>query len=444
MSWFDKVVWSEGLFLRAHHFQQAERHAEHRLERRVADLSAYGWGMADLLVNRDMLDIGKFGLSRARGVFPDGFAFSLPDDRELPPPLDIPPTARDLTIFLAVPVQQPGAVTIAPVAGQDHAARYDVSEITCPDTVGGSDSVARIAVARPRLRYLLSSDDREGYVTLAVAHIAEMQPGGRAVLDDRFIPPCLNSRASPVLAGYVAELQGILKSRGDALGGRIADATGNGVGDIAEFLLLQLINRHEPLFAHLSSLPALHPERLYAVMVGLAGELASFTGHRRRPGAFPVYTHDDLQGCFAPVVAALRQSLGSIFPISAISLPLQELKYGVKAAQLNDREMLRSCFFVLAVRADMAAESVRQHFPNQVKIGPIEQIRDLVSAAIPGIPLVPMSVAPRQIPYHAGSTYFELERNSSHWTALATSAALAIHVAGTFPGLTLELWAIKS
>ena len=32
MSWYSKVVWSEGLFLRPHHLQQNDRYLEHLVE----------------------------------------------------------------------------------------------------------------------------------------------------------------------------------------------------------------------------------------------------------------------------------------------------------------------------------------------------------------------------------------------------------------------------
>jgi type VI secretion system protein ImpJ len=50
---------------------------------------------------------------------------------------------------------------------------------------------------------------------------------------------------------------------------------------------------------------------------------------------------------------------------------------------------------------------------------------------------------PRQIPFHTGFSYFELDRNSDLWKQLDTSGGMAIHVAGEFPELTLELWAIR-
>ena len=79
----------------------------------------------------------------------------------------------------------------------------------------------------------------------------------------------------------------------------------------------------------------------------------------------------------------------------------------------------------------------------QDKIGSVEKIRDLVNLQLPGIALRPLPVAPRQLPFHAGFTYFELDRGSEYWAQLATSAGFAMHVAGEFPGLQMEFWAIR-
>jgi type VI secretion system protein ImpJ len=54
-----------------------------------------------------------------------------------------------------------------------------------------------------------------------------------------------------------------------------------------------------------------------------------------------------------------------------------------------------------------------------------------------------MPVAPRQIPFHAGFNYFELERGGELWDQLERSGGMAMHIAGEFPGLELEFWGIK-
>jgi type VI secretion system protein ImpJ len=109
-----------------------------------------------------------------------------------------------------------------------------------------------------------------------------------------------------------------------------------------------------------------------------------------------------------------------------------------------DRTLYSSAAFVLAVRADMPAEEVRRRLPTQTKIGPVESISTLVNRQLRGVPLLPMPVAPRQIPYHAGQVYFEFDRTDEMWTQMKASSGLALHVAGEFPGLALELWAIRA
>jgi type VI secretion system protein ImpJ len=60
------------------------------------------------------------------------------------------------------------------------------------------------------------------------------------------------------------------------------------------------------------------------------------------------------------------------------------------------------------------------------------------------VPLHPAPVAPRQIPYHAGFVYFELDQSHELWTQLKSSGGIAFHVGGEFPALAMELWAIRS
>ena len=88
-------------------------------------------------------------------------------------------------------------------------------------------------------------------------------------------------------------------------------------------------------------------------------------------------------------------------------------------------------------------EDLMSRFPAVVKIGSVERIRDLVNSQLPGIPLRSLPVAPRQIPYHAGFAYFELERGSEYWDELATSGGIAMQIGAEFPGLELEFWAIR-
>jgi type VI secretion system protein ImpJ len=139
----------------------------------------------------------------------------------------------------------------------------------------------------------------------------------------------------------------------------------------------------------------------------------------------------------------LRQSLSMVLEQNAIQIDLQERNYGVRVAVIPDIELIRSANFVLAVHADLPADVLRTRFPTQVKIGPVERIRDLVNLHLPGVTLRALPVAPRQIPYNAGYNYFELDTSHELWKQVERSGGLAMHLAGDFPELALEFWAIR-
>lgn len=443
MPWYDKVAWQEGMFLQAQHFQQQDRHTAHRLEARVAPLRPYSWGLTELVLDRDLLAAGKFSLSQAAGTLPDGTPFAIPGTAEQPRALDLPDGLRGQMVYLALPVQQAGSHEMTEGEGVENmVARYAQHSFEAPDTHSDSPLLAKLAVARPRLRFMLESEPRDGFTTLALARVVEVQADRRVVVDERHIPPCLRIGAAPVLLNLVQELSGMLAQRAEALARLIAQPGTRGVAEVADFLMLQALNRWLPLLRHWAEPGTPHPETLYAALAQMAGELATFTAPDKRASLYPPYRHDDLQRSFAPVVADLRRSLAFDMPANAVEIPLVERGH-VRIGAIADRSILRAGQFVLSVSAEMPDEALRRLFPQQVKVGAVERIRELVMVALPGIGVRPLPVAPRQIPFHAGATYFELDRNSLEWPPLNNSGGFAIHVSGEFPNLRLSLWAIR-
>ena len=445
MAWNDKVVWQEGMFLRAQHYQQQDRYFEHLLQARAAPLVAHPWGVTELALDRDLLAAGKFALSNIAGVLEDGTPFAIPGTADHPRPLDLIEGTRNQIVYLALPVRQPGSPEVSASDGPEGAAaRYALRAFEAYDTHSDATLPAELAVGRPRLRYMLESEERAGFSCLGLARIVEVQADRRVVVDDRFIAPCLRVSAVPVLGNILAELVGMLGQRAEALGARLGQPGARGVAEVADFLLLQAVNRNLPLLGHYADAGNVHPETLYSILIQLAGELATFTAPDKKATVYPAYRHDDLQRSFGPVVADLRRSLSAVLETNAVEIPLQDRSHGVRVGPILDRNLLRAGQFVLTVMADMPGETIRRQFPNQVKIGAVEHIRELVNVALPGIIIRPLPVAPRQIPFHAGATYFELDRGSPHWQQMQTSGGFAIHVSGDFPNLRLSLWAIRA
>ena len=444
MSVHNKVVWSEGLFLQPQHFQQQDRYVERYVETRCSALIGHSWGFTEIEIERDFLSIGKFGLRRIAGVFPDGTPFRMPDDDPLPAPIDVDASVRDQLLYLAVPLRRSGEAEVDRDGASDGLVRHEIRELQARDATGAGADTAVLEVAALRTRLLPAPDLTDAYAPMPLAHIVESRADKQVVLEDRFIPTVLHARAASRLVTIVAELLGLLHQRGEALGGRVM-ATGRGAAaEFADFLMLQTINRWEPLFAHFAESGAIHPEELFQACVSTAGELATFTTTAKRPPKFPAYRHDRLRESFEPVIASLRASLSVVLEQNAVPIPLESRKFGISVAIVSDRTLYSSAVFVLAARADLPAEELRRRFPAQLKIGPVEKIRDLVTLQLPGVPVSPLPVAPRQIPFHAGFAYFELDQNTELWEQLKTSGGLALHIAGEFPGLAMEFWAIRS
>lgn len=444
MSLHSRVVWTEGLFLQPQHMQQLERRLDHLVALPTAIHAPLTWGFAELEIDDAALALGKLIVVKARGVLPDGTGFDVPRVDPAPPPLDVPSDAKDELILLAAPLARTDAVNFDVAPDATSMVRHGIEEIEVLDTALPGERWAPIQIGRLRLRLLPSRRGSDGFVCLGVAHVLERRADGSVVLHRDYLAPALRLGALPPLLTIAQQVLGLLHQRGEVLAQRLGHPGRGGVAEIAELLNLQAINRHEPVFAHLAAQPSLHPQNLYQAMVALAGDLATLDPPRRRVADFPPYRQEDLRGSFAPVIDEVRRLLSLVLEQTAVPIELQARAHGVRLAMIRDMNLLKSASFVLAASAQMPMETLRTRFPAQVKLGPAERIRDLVMLQLPGIALNALPVAPRQIPFHAGFAYFELERGGELWAQLEKSGALALHVAGDFPGLELECWAIKS
>ena len=443
MSSRNRVIWREGLFIKPQHFQQQQRHSDYALHARLSALSDYFYGLQSLAINEDYLGFGRIALVGATGILPDGTVFNIPNDDMLPTPLEITDASvANQKVYLALPLSVSGVNEVnqgGQVATRLQAHRHDVRDL---HSEGGD--VVSLEVGRVSLRLMLEREDRSAYASLAIARILDKRPDGGLVLDPNFMPCSISVSAIPTLKRFLGESAGLVAERARSLSQRIAAPGQQGVADVAEFMMLQLLNRAQPQLSHLARLGTLHPERLHEALVQLCGELMTFTDESRLPPEFPAYRHDDQQVSFEPVMLALRQALSTVLSPRAVSIQLRKHQYGIMVAMVSESELMQSADFVLAVRARMPQEQLRKQLLQQTKVASSDKIRELISLQLPGIPLLPLPVAPRQLPYHAGYSYFQLDRQSPAWQMLAVGNTLAFHIAGDFPELDMQLWAIRS
>lgn len=440
MSWNSKVVWSEGLFLRPQHLQQSDRYLEHLLSERTGQITPYPWGFSEIEIDRDLTMQSKFGFRRAAGIFQDGTPFNLPADSPLPVPVAAPENAAGMFVWLIMPLGQPNTREVDGT-GNDSASRFVVGSETLIDSTNKLQLEEQIDVALPRLTIEIRKTPKPGYASLVCAKIIEVTDKS-IIFDERFAPPVLLISAHPTVLGWLDRVIGWIDTKLEELSRYASDRLSGGGLQGVDYSVLQLLNRQIPVLRHFRNSRYVHTERLYIELLRLVGELSTYSTKERRAREYPVYDHDDLDRTFAPVLADIQRFL-AVDVSRAIRLDIVEKAANAFLATVTDRNLFKNSTFVIEVAARLPLTEIQSQFPALFKIGPNTKMNEIVHAHLPGIQLIHVPTPPSQIRAISSNVYFVLDRMSPLWPSFSNAAGIGMHFSGDWPGLELNLWAIK-
>ncbi len=439
MSLFSKVAWREGLFLQQQHLQQSDRYLEHLIDARLAELTPYPWGIAEMAIDRDLAQQGKIGLRKVRGIMPDGLPFDAPAACALPVPAACPDDAAGQSVWLTLPEASANGRDIGP---DDEGAtmRYRLLAESVADNAAEGRQEQLIEVAEPRLELVVRKTPRPGYQCLRIARISEVRNGVIA-FDETTPPPALIIAAHPVLLGFLSRVIGWVEARLETLSRYASDPSSGGGLQATDYLQLMVLNREITVLRHLASLNAVHPEALYRKLVSIAGELATFDNGSRLAPVYEAYDHTDHKASFTPVVQDIQRALSRDVG-RAVRLNLRKVRENSYLTEVSDRNLFRDATFVIEVESSRPLSQVMMQFPQLCKVGPNTRMSEIVKNNLPGIGLMHLPNPPRQIRVVASNVYFLLDRNTPLWQEFSTAPAIGMHFAGDWPDLKMEFWAI--
>jgi type VI secretion system protein ImpJ len=441
-----RVVWSEGMHLGPHHFQVQNRYFEDLVHFTSSALAFEPWGLSGIQVDHDALRNGIFSLVHARGLFPDGMAFLIPELDQTPDPRQLgdifPPMDDYLDMHLAVaPLDMKGPNCTAP-GKPANGLRYTANEIEVPDEMTGTD-MKRLAVGRKNLQ-LLSAAEVGGRVSIPIARVLR-ETANQFKLEPNFIPPVLRLQASERLMVLLRRIVDMLEERARQMVRPKDLAAGTAAGFSAEGIsnawFLHCVNAAVTPLRHLLTQQSAHPEDLFVEMSRLAGALCTF-GLDSHPSTLPRYQHLHLTKVFNDLDGHIREHLELIVPSNCVRMPIKKVSEYFWETPVNDQRVLSHSRWILALRAKMGEADLLSGAPRLVKVCSKEFLPKLVSRALPGLKMVHLPVAPPAVSPRVDYQYFGIDRAGPCWDHIVATREVAIYVPGEIPEPNVELMVV--
>ncbi|MGH7248505.1 MAG: type VI secretion system baseplate subunit TssK, partial [Pseudomonadota bacterium] len=394
------------------HFQLQNRYFEDTIRFAASALFFEPWGLIGCQLDTDSLANGTVNLIHARGVFPDGLPFNMPESDPLPSPRNIadlfPPNRDTLAVLLSIPQHKPDGLNCAAEdSGDGLAVRYFAEERLLHDETTGRDEKP-VQLARKNIRLLLETEPSSDLLTLPIARVTR-DGSGQFVFDPAFIPPCVRIDASERLMILLQRLIEILdeKSSMFSLAGKGDKRSWAefSTREIANFWLLHTVNSALAPLRHLYLSRRGHPEDLYLELLRLGGALCTFALDSH-PRELPLYNHQRLDECFAALDDHIRRRLETIVPTQYIQIPLTKRADYFYEGAVTDQRCLDTSRWIFAVRSPAGEVDIIAKTPQIVKLCSKQFVPQLVKRALPGLPLTHLPVPPSAIPARVDFQYF--------------------------------------
>lgn len=372
LSLIPAIQWHEGMLLSPQHLQQNDLRFEQILHHHMKLIAPYHWGVSHLKLDPIVLPDGLVRVLALQAIMPDGLVidYEATADDDSPLEVDLKPfkthsPKEELTISLAIAEYIPGA---SPIIGEK--VRYSSKEGRETKDINLNDNVIKIPSLVPKLSLHVGEKLPSRTVGFPLVKIVFKD---EVFVQTNYMSPCFRIDHHTTLWQLCSEVCQKIREKAVYL----CDKWQNQVGTP---LLQETSNLLRPLVMILPSLEALlnsHAIQPWALFEKLCEVVGVLTPLRlsQLPPVLPVYNHNDLLGCFRPVLDVIHQYLHSIeiafaifsfaqkerlFYLTLNPVFLSEKLYiGIRAPKGMSEAELEEWMSDCMITSDFAVESVR-------------------------------------------------------------------------------------
>jgi type VI secretion system protein ImpJ len=382
------VHWHEGMFLRPHHFQAAERYWAEQLRLSASFDVHYNWGARLIRIDTDALQDHRFVVERLEARLRDGTLVVAEQgtDHALAP-LDLRPAVErlgpgeTLDVLLAVPTLQLGSANTGP--NDDPTTRYSAAPSGEPIEDENDGRTPRlVGLRRLKARLLAAGEDTSGYETIPLARLERSaDTSGTPRLHEWYVPPVLACDGWPPLAKNVvgavySRLGGLVRNLARQAREQGIKFDSNAPEHRRVFERLRALNEGHAAFGVVARAAGAHPFWVYLELCRLAGTLAVFGKTAALADELPAYDHDDLGRCFYAVKRQLDELFAADFTQGYEVRPFVGDANRMKVK--IDREWLApACQMLVGVESPVPAADCVKLLAVDMKIAALERVDEV-------------------------------------------------------------------
>lgn len=445
------VHWHEGLFLRPHHFQAADRYWSEQSQTSEQWDHPYNYGLVALDFSKESLANHQFEVRVLKARLRDGTLVSLELGQE-PDRLSFKEDAASvqkhvaslvegfeshavIRVYLGVPKLKLGRANVgaAEAAGT---ARFVPSRLMVQDqTLGGNEQ--ELELCNLNIKLLLSTQDLSGYDLLPIAQIKRASAGGaRPQIDDTYIPPIVSIDAWPGLGrDIVRAIYDVIGQKIEVLAGQVS-ARGIGFdsrhpGDMERILMLAQLNAASNALAILAFAQGVHPIVAYTELCRIVGQLSIFDKSRRSESV-PPYDHENLAGIFQEIRLRIEKLLNAVQDYEYEQRFFLGVGLGMQVSLEPKWFNADWQWFIGVNKGDMTLPECRELLSaGQLdwKFGSSRQVEILFKQRAEGLKLLPVDRPIRALPAQSDWVYYEVSRGDAPaWRDVQATQTLAMRL----------------